>query len=123
MWKMYMKGLHHDMVYFLPQSFAQELYGKILSFSLDRFLMRYSASSVTEARYPQLSKDIYTILLCVTELIYPASSFVSEVIGKNEEFNESKTVCSFLFYVSSVIINLNAVPFFLHVKLKYKFKI
>lgn len=117
MWKMYMKGLHHDMVYFLPQSFAQELYGKILSFSLDRFLMRYSTSSVTEARYPQLSKDIYTILLCVTELIYPASSFVSEVIGKKEEFNESKTVCShtFLFYVSSVIINLNAMPFFLHV--------
>ena len=99
-----MEGLYHDTVYFLPQSFAQELYGKILSFSLDRFLMRYSVSCVTEARYPQLLQDIYTILLCVTEQIYPACSYVSEVIGKKEEFNETKSVCLFLHNVNLLIL-------------------
>lgn len=92
MWKMYMKGLYHDVIYFLPQNLAQELYGKVLAFSLDHFLMHYSKSSASEARYPQILQDIYTILLCTTELIYPACSNVSEVIGKKEEFNETKIV-------------------------------
>lgn len=92
-----MKGLYHDAAYFLPQSFAQELYGKVLSFSLDRFLIRYSKSKASEARCIQILQDIYTILLCTTELIYPACSYVSEVIGKKEEFNESKIVGCFSF--------------------------
>ncbi|GIY58402.1 uncharacterized protein KIAA0825 [Caerostris extrusa] len=38
MWNLYMKGLMHDLTFFLPQNYAQKLYVKILSSSLEHFL-------------------------------------------------------------------------------------
>ncbi|KFM81738.1 hypothetical protein X975_04824, partial [Stegodyphus mimosarum] len=89
MWNIYMKGLIHDLTYFLPQNIAQELYARILSASLDHFLIRYSHCSPSEFRSSQIAKDVFTLLLCVSELLYPACSSMSHITGTKNEMDQS----------------------------------
>lgn len=87
-----MKGLLHDLSYFLPLKVAKDLYARILSSSLQHFLARFSHAAPSEARTPQVLCDVYALLLCTSELLWPACSSVSQFIGKKVEVEEDSTV-------------------------------
>ncbi|XP_042903134.1 uncharacterized protein KIAA0825 isoform X2 [Parasteatoda tepidariorum] len=89
MWNLYMKGMYQDFVYLLPQDVALELYGKILASSLEHFLMRYSHCNPSEARTPQIRMDITALVLCASELLWPACSYVSHFIGSKLDMEEN----------------------------------
>ncbi|GFU30790.1 uncharacterized protein KIAA0825 [Nephila pilipes] len=94
MWNFYMKGLLHDVAYFLPQNYAKQLYFKILSSSLEHFLVRYSTATPSESRTPQVMNDIYALLLCASELLWPACSSAFQFMGRKYEMAEnSDTSC------------------------------
>ncbi|XP_015910528.1 uncharacterized protein KIAA0825 isoform X1 [Parasteatoda tepidariorum] len=112
MWNLYMKGMYQDFVYLLPQDVALELYGKILASSLEHFLMRYSHCNPSEARTPQIRMDITALVLCASELLWPACSYVSHFIGSKLDMEENVIVssinkihssCCFLLAILSVL--------------------
>ncbi|KAG8191726.1 hypothetical protein JTE90_008790 [Oedothorax gibbosus] len=114
MWNLHMKGLLHDLSYFLPQKLAKDLYARILSSSLQHFLARYSHATPSEARTPQVLFDVYSLLLCTSELLRPVCSSVSQFIGKKVDIEEDSlgssishihSSCSFLL---SIIVVLNS---------------
>ncbi|GFR29886.1 uncharacterized protein KIAA0825 [Trichonephila clavata] len=89
MWNFYMKGLLHDMTYFLPQNDAQNLYLKVLSSSLEHFLVRYSAATPSEARTSQIRSDLYALLLCASDLLWPACLSAFQFMGRKYEMAEN----------------------------------
>ncbi|GFY45018.1 uncharacterized protein KIAA0825 [Trichonephila inaurata madagascariensis] len=89
MWNFYMKGLLHDMTYFLPQNYAQKLYLKVLSSSLEHFLVRYSAATPSESRTSQIMSDLYALLLCASDLLWPACSSAFQFMGRKFEMAEN----------------------------------
>ncbi|GFY29138.1 uncharacterized protein KIAA0825 [Trichonephila clavipes] len=84
-----MKGLLHDMTYFLPQNYAQKLYLKVLSSSLEHFLVRYSAATPSESRTSQIMSDLYALLLCASDLLWPACSSAFQFMGRKFEMAEN----------------------------------
>ncbi|GBM55402.1 Uncharacterized protein KIAA0825 [Araneus ventricosus] len=89
MWNLYMEGLIHDMNFFLPQNCAQKLYVKVLSSSLEHFLIRYSSATPSEFRTPQVMCDLYALLLCSSELLWPACTSAFEYMGRKQEMAEN----------------------------------
>lgn len=92
MWNLHMRGLLHDVGYFLPQKVAKDLYLHILSSSIEHFLARYSHATPSEARTPQVLFDINALLLCTSELLWSACSSVCQFIGRKLEMEEDASV-------------------------------
>ncbi|KAF8793886.1 hypothetical protein HNY73_001918 [Argiope bruennichi] len=112
MWNLYMEGLIHDINFFLPQNCAQKLYVKVLSSSLENFLMRYSSATPSEFRTPQVMCDLYVLLLCSSELLWPACTSAFEYMGRKQEMvenaitsciNKIHSSCCFLLTVLVVL--------------------
>ncbi|GIX68736.1 hypothetical protein CDAR_199531 [Caerostris darwini] len=83
----------HDLTFFLPQNYAQKLYVKILSSSLEHFLVRYSSATPSEFRTSHIFCDLYAILLCTSELLWPACSSSFQYMGKKQEMAENPSEC------------------------------
>lgn len=77
MWNYHMRGLCHDLWTICSPRLSQDIYSQILHNSLQIFSQRYSHSKPSYRRTSQYRSDIISILLCASELLFPACSSVS----------------------------------------------
>ncbi|XP_062617081.1 uncharacterized protein KIAA0825-like [Saccostrea cucullata] len=77
MWNYHMRGLRHDLWTICPPRLSQDLFGQVLQNSIQILSQRYSQSKPSYRRTSQFRSDIITILLCASELLFPACNSVS----------------------------------------------
>ncbi|KAL4228091.1 hypothetical protein ACF0H5_013526 [Mactra antiquata] len=80
MWCYYLRGIQNDFWSICPPKLSQTSFSVILHDSLQILAQRYTKAKPSFRRITQFCCDIKTILLCVSELLYPCSNSISKCL-------------------------------------------
>ncbi|KAK3600467.1 hypothetical protein CHS0354_013026 [Potamilus streckersoni] len=106
MWNYHMRGLQHDLWSICPPQQAQNMFSTIFNESLLILAQRYTQAKPSFRRVTQFRNDIITILLGASELLYPASSSISEYIDvshSQQPHHSIHNLCSTLLAAMAVV--------------------